>query len=108
DRHTEPWGVKVALVEIKQVDLDTDMQRAIARQAEAERERRAKVIHADGEAQAAEKLLAAANIMSVYPAAIHLRFLQTLTEVATEKNSTIIVPLPLDLLKAFFQKKEKE
>jgi regulator of protease activity HflC (stomatin/prohibitin superfamily) len=108
DRHTEPWGVKVALVEIKQVDLDTDMQRAIARQAEAERERRAKVIHADGEAQAAEKLLAAANIMSVYPAAIHLRFLQTLTEVSTEKNSTIIVPLPIDLLKAFFQKKEKE
>jgi len=108
DRHTEPWGVKVSLVEIKQVDLDTDMQRAIARQAEAERERRAKVIHADGEAQAAEKLLAAANIMSVYPAAIHLRFLQTLTEVSTEKNSTIIVPLPIDLLKAFFQKKEKE
>ena len=108
DTHTEPWGVKVSLVEIKQVDLDTDMQRAIARQAEAERERRAKVIHADGEAQAAEKLLAAANIMSVYPAAIHLRFLQTLTEVSTEKNSTIIVPLPVDLLKGFFQKKEKE
>ena len=108
DTHTEPWGVKVSLVEIKQVDLDTDMQRAIARQAEAERERRAKVIHADGEAQAAEKLLAAANIMSVYPAAMHLRFLQTLTEVSTEKNSTIIVPLPIDLLKAFFQKKEKE
>ena len=108
DKHTEPWGVKVALVEIKQVDLDTDMQRAIARQAEAERERRAKVIHADGEAQAAEKLLAAANIMSVHPAAIHLRFLQTLTEVSTEKNSTIIVPLPVDLIKAFFQKKEKE
>jgi len=108
DTHTEPWGVKVSLVEIKQVDLDTDMQRAIARQAEAERERRAKVIHADGEAQAAEKLLAAANIMSVYPAAMHLRFLQTLTEVSTEKNSTIIVPLPIDLIKAFFQKKEKE
>jgi regulator of protease activity HflC (stomatin/prohibitin superfamily) len=108
DTHTEPWGVKVSLVEIKQVDLDTDMQRAIARQAEAERERRAKVIHADGEAQAAEKLLAAANIMSVYPAAMHLRFLQTLTEVSTEKNSTIIVPLPVDLIKAFFQKKEKE
>jgi len=108
DTHTEPWGVKVSLVEIKQVDLDTDMQRAIARQAEAERERRAKVIHADGEAQAAEKLLAAANIMSVYPAAMHLRFLQTLTEVSTEKNSTIIVPLPVDLIKGFFQKKEKE
>ena len=108
DKHTEPWGIKVSLVETKQVDLDTDMQRAIARQAEAERERRAKVIHADGEAQAAEKLLAAANIMSVYPAAIHLRFLQTLSEVSTEKNSTMIVPLPIDLLKAFFQKKEKE
>jgi regulator of protease activity HflC (stomatin/prohibitin superfamily) len=108
DQHTEPWGVKVSLVEIKQVDLDTDMQRAIARQAEAERERRAKVIHADGEAQAAEKLLAAADIISVHPAAIHLRFLQTLSEVSTEKNSTIIVPLPIDLLKTFFQKKEKE
>jgi len=108
DKHTEPWGVKVSLVEIKQVDLDTDMQRAIARQAEAERERRAKVIHADGEAQAAEKLLAAANIMSVHPAAVHLRFLQTLSEVSTEKNSTIIVPLPIDLLAAFFQKKGKD
>jgi regulator of protease activity HflC (stomatin/prohibitin superfamily) len=107
DKHTEPWGIKVSLVEIKQVDLDTDMQRAIARQAEAERERRAKVIHAEGEAQAAEKLAEAANIMSVYPAAMHLRFLQTLTEVSTEKNSTVIVPIPIDLLAAFFQKKEK-
>src|SRR5512135_554347 len=88
DQHTEPWGVKVSLVETKQVDLDPDMQRSIARQAEAERERRAKVIHADGEAQAAAKLLAAADIMSVHPAAIHLRFLQTLSEVSTEKNST--------------------
>ena len=108
DKHTEPWGIKVSLVETKQVDLDTDMQRAIARQAEAERERRAKVIHAEGEAQAAEKLAEAANIISVYPAAMHLRFLQTLTEVSTEKNSTVILPLPIDLLKAFFQKKEKE
>jgi regulator of protease activity HflC (stomatin/prohibitin superfamily) len=108
DKHTEPWGVKVSLVETKQVDLDKDMQRAIARQAEAERERRAKVIHADGEAQAAAKLAEAANIISVHPAAIHLRFLQTLTEVSTEKNSTTIIPLPIDLLKAFFQKKEKE
>ena len=108
DKHTEPWGIKVSLVEIKQVDLDTDMQRAIARQAEAERERRAKIIHADGEAQAAEKLAEAANIMSVYPAAMHLRFLQTLTEVSTEKNSTVIVPIPIDLLAAFFQMKEKE
>ena len=108
DQHTEPWGIKVSLVETKQVDLDTEMQRAIARQAEAERERRAKVIHAEGEAQAAEKLAEAANIISVNPAAIHLRFLQTLTEVSTEKNSTMILPLPIDLLKAFFQKKEKE
>lgn len=108
DKHTEPWGIKVSLVETKQVDLDTDMQRAIARQAEAERERRAKVIHAEGEAQAAAKLAEAANIISRSPAAMHLRFLQTLTEVSTEKNSTMIVPLPMDLLKAFFQKKEKE
>src|SRR5512136_799882 len=108
DKHTEPWGVKVSLVETKQVDLDKEMQRAIARQAEAERERRAKVIHAEGEAQAAEKLAAAANIMSVYPAAIHLRFLQTLTEVSAENNSTVILPIPIDFLTAFFRKKEKE
>ena len=95
------------MVETKQVDLDTEMQRAIARQAEAERERRAKVIHAEGEALAAEKLAEAANILSVYPAAIQLRFLQTLTGVATEKNSTTIVPLPIDLLTAFMQRKEK-
>jgi len=108
DKQTEPWGIKVSLVETKQVDLDKDMQRAIARQAEAERERRSKVIHAEGEAQAAEKLAAAANVMSVCPESIHLRFLQTLTEVSTEKNSTVIVPLPIDFLKAFLQKKEKE
>ena len=105
DKQTEPWGIKVSLVETKQVDLPTEMQRAIARQAEAERERRAKVIHAEGEAQAAEKLAEAANIISVYPAAIHLRFLQTITEVAAEKNSTTILPLPIDLLTAFLQKK---
>ena len=108
DKQTEPWGIKVSLVETKQVDLDTEMQRAIARQAEAERERRAKVIHAEGEAQAAAKLAEAANIISVHPAAMHLRFLQTLTEVSTENNSTVILPIPIDLLKAFFQKKEKE
>jgi len=107
DKHTEPWGIKVSLVETKQVDLRAEMQRAIARQAEAERERRAKVIHAEGEAQAAEKLAEAANIISVHPAAIHLRFLQTLTEVAAENNSTTIVPLPIDLLKAFLEKQEK-
>ena len=107
DKHTEPWGIKVSLVETKQVDLPAEMQRAIARQAEAERERRAKVIHAEGEAQAAEKLAEAANIISVHPAAIHLRFLQTLTEVAAENNSTTIIPLPIDLLKAFLEKQEK-
>ena len=107
DKHTEPWGIKVSMVETKQVDLPAEMQRAIARQAEAERERRAKVIHAEGEAQAAEKLAEAANIISVHPAAIHLRFLQTLTEVAAENNSTTIIPLPIDLLKAFLEKQEK-
>ena len=105
DKHTEPWGIKVSLVETKQVDLPEEMRRAIARQAEAERERRAKVIHAEGEAQAAQKLAEAANIISVNPAAIQLRFLQTLTEVATEKNSTTIFPVPIDLLKPFLEKK---
>jgi regulator of protease activity HflC (stomatin/prohibitin superfamily) len=108
DKQTEPWGIKVSLVETKQVDLATEMQRVIARQAEAERERRAKVIHAEGEAQAAEKLAEAANIISVYPAAMQLRFLQTLSKVSAEKNHTIVLPLPIDLLTAFFQKKEKE
>src|SRR3989304_551113 len=108
DKHTEPWGIKVSLVETKQVDLPESMQRAIARQAEAEREKRAKIIHAEGEFQAAEKLAEAANIISVYPAAMQLRFLQTLSKVATEKNHTMILPLPIDLLAAFFQKKEKE
>jgi len=108
DKHTDPWGIKVSLVETKQVEIPTEMRRGIARQAEAERERRAKVIHAEGEAQAAEKLVNAANIISLYPAAIHLRFLQTLTKVAAEKNSTMILPLPIDLLIAFLQKKEKE
>jgi len=108
DKQTEPWGIKVSLVETKQVDLDKEMQRVIARQAEAERERRAKVIHAEGEAQAAEKLAEAANIMSVYPAAIQLRFLQTLSKVSTEKNHTMILPLPIDLLTSFLQKKRNE
>ena len=105
DKHTEPWGIKVSLVETKQVDLPEEMRRAIARQAEAERERRAKVIHADGEFQAAEKLAQAANVISVNPAALQLRYLQTLTEVATEKNSTTIFPVPIDLLKPFMEKK---
>jgi regulator of protease activity HflC (stomatin/prohibitin superfamily) len=105
DKHTEPWGIKVSLVETKQVDLPEEMRRAIARQAEAERERRAKVIHAEGEFQAAEKLAQAADVISANPAAIQLRFLQTLTEVATEKNSTTIFPVPIDLLKPFLEKK---
>ena len=104
DKHTDPWGIKVSLVETKQVDLPEEMRRAIARQAEAERERRAKVIHAECEAQAAAKLAEAANVISVNPAAIQLRFLQTLTEVATEKNSTTIFPVPIDLLTPFLKK----
>ena len=103
DKHTEPWGIKVSLVETKQVDLPDEMRRAIARQAEAERERRAKVIHADGEYQAAEKLAMAANVIGANPAAVQLRFLQTLTEVATEKNSTTIFPVPIDLLTPFLE-----
>jgi len=106
DKQTEPWGIKVSLVETKQVDLDKEMQRAIARQAEAERERRAKVIHAEGESQAAAKLAEAANIISVSPAAMQLRFLQTLAGVSAENNSTVVVPLPIDLLATFFKKKE--
>ncbi|MGZ3536200.1 MAG: slipin family protein [Thermodesulfobacteriota bacterium] len=104
DKHTEPWGIKVSLVETKQVDLPEEMRRAIARQAEAERERRAKIIHAEGEYQAAEKLAQAAKVISINPAAIQLRFLQTLTEIATEKNSTTIFPVPIDLLTPFLKK----
>ena len=104
DKHTEPWGIKVSLVETKQVDLPENMQRAIAKQAEAEREKRAKIIHAEGEYQAAEKLSQAANIISVNPAALQLRFLQTLAEVSTEKNSTIIFPVPIDIISAFIKK----
>ncbi len=98
DEHTDPWGIKVTQVEIKHVDLPSDMQRAIARQAEAERERRAKIIHAEGEFQAAHQLSEASKIIGEHPAAIQLRFLQTLTEVATENNSTVIFPVPIDLL----------
>lgn len=107
DKRTDPWGIKVTLVEMKHVDLPENMQRAIAKQAEAERERRAKVIHAEGEYQAADKLIKAADIISTNPQALQLRFLGTLAEIATEKNSTIIFPVPLDLLKAFTYKKEK-
>ena len=108
DKHTDPWGIKVQLVEMKHVDLPENMVRAIARQAEAERERRAKIIHAEGEAQAADNLMKAADVLSKNSQAIQLRFLGTLTEIATEKNSTIIFPLPIDLLKAFVEKKEKK
>ncbi len=104
DFQTEPWGIKVTAVEVKNVDLPTEMLRAIARQAEAERERRAKVIHAEGEYQAAEKLAQAAKIISSEPAALQLRYLQTLLEISSEKNSTIIFPVPVDLLKPFIEK----
>jgi len=103
DEDTEPWGVKVTKVEVKNVDLPQEMQRAIARQAEAERERRAKVIHAEGEFQASAKLAEAASLMSKEPMAMQLRFLGTLAEVATENNSTIVFPVPLDLFRPFFE-----
>ena len=101
DKQTDPWGVKVSAVEVKHVDLPADMQRAIAKQAEAEREKRAKIIHAEGELSASEKLAQAAAVINREPLAITLRYLQTLTEIASEKNSTIIFPLPIELLKPF-------
>jgi regulator of protease activity HflC (stomatin/prohibitin superfamily) len=101
DEQTEPWGVKVTVVEVKDVELPESMQRAMARQAEAERERRAKIINADGEFQAAQRLADAGRIMSVQPSALQLRFLQTLTDVSTERNSTIVFPIPIDLIRAF-------
>jgi len=108
DFQTEPWGIKVTAVEVKNVDLPQEMLRAIARQAEAERERRGKIIHAEGEFQAAQKLSDAAKIIGEHPIALQLRFLQTLTEIASEKNSTIIFPVPIDLLKPFFRQKFEE
>ncbi|MCD4688512.1 MAG: slipin family protein [Desulfuromonadaceae bacterium] len=107
DRQTDPWGVKISNVEIKHVDLPAEMQRAMARQAEAERERRSKVIHAEGEYQAAQKLTEAAAILSTDKSALQLRFLQTLTEVAAEKNSTIIFPFPIDLVRPFLEQETK-
>jgi regulator of protease activity HflC (stomatin/prohibitin superfamily) len=104
DRQTEPWGVKVSIVEVKNIDLPQEMQRAIARQAEAERERRAKVIHAEGELQASEKLAQAAQVMAAQPMSLQLRYLQTLTEIAAEKNSTTIFPVPIDLIKMFLER----
>jgi regulator of protease activity HflC (stomatin/prohibitin superfamily) len=103
DQQTEPWGVKVAAVEVKNVDLPPEMQRAIAKQAEAERERRAKVIHAEGEFQAAQKLSDAAEIIGRNPIALQLRYLQSLVEVASEKNSTMIFPIPIDIISTFIQ-----
>jgi regulator of protease activity HflC (stomatin/prohibitin superfamily) len=98
DQHTDPWGIKVSAVEVKHVDLPPDMQRAMARQAEAEREKRAKIIHAAGELEASEKLAQAAGVIATEPVSITLRYLQTLTEIASEKNSTIIFPLPIELI----------
>ena len=103
DKDTDPWGIKVAKVEIKHIDLPPEMQRAMAKQAEAERERRAKIIHAEGEFQASAKLSEAAAVISKDPTALQLRYLQTLAEIATEKNSTILFPIPIDLFKHFFK-----
>lgn len=105
DKQTDPWGVKVTAVEIKHIDLPSEMQRAMAKQAEAERERRSKIIHAEGELQSAEKLAGASEIMSKNPITIQLRYLQTLNEIASEKNSTIIFPLPIEIIKNFLEKK---
>ncbi|MBC8164026.1 MAG: slipin family protein [Roseiflexaceae bacterium] len=103
DEQTEPWGVKVTIVEIKDVELPQSMQRAMAKQAEAEREKRAKIIHADGEFEASKKLAAAAHVIATEPISLQLRYLQTLTEIAVEKNSTILFPLPIDTIAPFFQ-----
>ncbi len=108
DTHTEPWGIKVSNVEVKQIDLPVEMQRAMARQAEAERERRAKVIHAEGEYQASQKLADAAQVIQEHPMALQLRYLQTLTEVASEKNSTTIFPIPIDLIAPFLENFKKK
>jgi regulator of protease activity HflC (stomatin/prohibitin superfamily) len=105
DEHTDPWGIKVSMVEIKHVDLPQEMQRAMAKQAEAERERRAKIIHAEGENQASAKLLEAANTMSQNPTTLQLRYLQTLVEIGAENSTTIVFPMPIDLLKGLFEKK---
>ena len=107
DEHTDPWGIKVTAVEVKLVDLPQEMQRAMAKQAEAEREKRAKIIHAEGELQASEKLAQAGRIMAAEPVTIQLRYLQTLTEIGLEKNSTIIFPIPIDILKTFMGDQKK-
>ena len=106
DQHTDPWGIKVSLVEIKGVDLPENMQRAMARQAEAEREKRAKIIHAQGEFEASRMLADAASVIAVQPVALQLRYLQTLTEIGVEKNTSIIFPLPIDILEYFMKARE--
>ena len=103
DTETEPWGIKVSKVEVKQVDIPEQMQRAIAKQAEAERERRAKIIHADGEFEASQKLADAAKVLETQPSSIQLRYLQTLTEIGVEKNTTIVFPLPIDIINNWMQ-----
>jgi regulator of protease activity HflC (stomatin/prohibitin superfamily) len=108
DNHTEPWGIKVSNVEVKQIDLPQEMQRAMAKQAEAERERRSKIIAAEGEFQASQRLADAAEILSNQPSALTLRYLQTLREIATENNSTTIFPVPIDLLKPFLNVEVKK
>ncbi|HEY8972143.1 MAG TPA: slipin family protein [Puia sp.] len=108
DAHTEPWGIKVSNVEVKQIDLPQEMQRAMAKQAEAERERRSKVIAAEGEFQASQRLSDAAKVLSEQPSALTLRYLQTLREIATEKNSTTIFPVPIDLLKPFLEGRKEQ
>jgi regulator of protease activity HflC (stomatin/prohibitin superfamily) len=107
DEHTDPWGVKVSTVEIKEVELAEEMKRSMAAQAEAERERRAKIIHAEGELQASEKLAQAAAVIGREPATIQLRYLSTLTEIASEKNSTILFPIPIELFRGFFREEKK-
>ncbi len=106
DKHTEPWGIKVSTVDVKNVDLPQEMQRAIAKQAEAERERRAKVIGAEGEFQAAQKMVDAAALMEAHPVSVQLRYLQTLREIAAEKNSTTLFLIPIDLIDLFLKKKQ--
>jgi regulator of protease activity HflC (stomatin/prohibitin superfamily) len=107
DRHTDQWGIKVSLVEIKGVDLPQEMRRAMSRQAEAEREKRAKIIHAEGEYQAAEKLVRAANAIAAEPVALQLRYLQTLTEIGVERNTTVVFPVPINLVEAWLDRRER-
>jgi regulator of protease activity HflC (stomatin/prohibitin superfamily) len=108
DRSTEPWGIKISLVEVKHIDLPEEMKRSMAKQAEAERERRAKVINAEGEYQAAQKLIDAAQLMDTQPMSLQLRYLQTLNQIAAENNSTIVFPIPIDLFKPLIKMAEKQ